>query len=81
MRGEVVRRGDYGFGTCGLRSNNPRRAVNQLRVSFRRRGETASGKRHRGARLAIQAGIGTKRRDAGVPKLRPVAELRTERGR
>jgi len=57
----------------------PRRAVNQFLVSLRRPGETAAGKRHRGARLAFQAGIGPKRRDMEVPRLRPVAELQTER--
>lgn len=61
-------------------SDNHRRAVNQFLVSFRRRGETATSKRHRGPRLADQTGICSKRRDAEVPKLRPVAELQTERG-
>lgn len=65
--------------SSGLRSDNPRRAVNQFPIQVRRRGETASGKRHWGARLAFQAGIGSKRRDAEVPKTRPVADLRTER--
>lgn len=35
--------------------DNVVRAVNQLLVSVRRRGETASGERYRGARLAFQA--------------------------
>jgi hypothetical protein len=72
--------GTGGFGTSGLRLDNPRRAVNQLLVWGQRRGETASGKPRRGARLALQAGIGSKRRDAEVPKTRPVAGLRAERG-
>lgn len=67
------------FECSGLSPDNARRAVNQFLVSVRRRGETASGKRRRGARLALQAGIDWKRRDAEVPKTRPVAELRTER--
>ena len=68
------------FEPCGLRSDNPRRAANQFLVWGQRRGETVSGKRGWGARLAVQAGIGSKRRDVEVPKMRPVAELGTERG-
>ena len=68
------------FGASGQSPDKEGRAVNQLLVSFRRRGETASGKRRGGAQLALQAGIGSKRRDGEVPKLRPVAELRTEIG-
>ncbi len=30
--------------------------------------------------MALQAGLTSKRRDAEVPKTRPIAELRTERG-
>ena len=52
--------------------------VNELAYPDRRRGETAVGKRCRGARQALQAGIDPKRRDAEVPKLRPVAQLQTE---
>jgi hypothetical protein len=56
-------------------SDNPCRAVNQFLVWGQRRGETVSGKRRRGARLALQAGVGSKRRDAEVPKTRPVARV------
>lgn len=38
------------------------------------------GKPNRGVRLALQAELGSKRRDAEVAKTRPVAELRTESG-
>jgi len=69
------------FGSSRLRSDNPRRAVNQFLVSVRRRGETASRKRRRGARLAIQAGLGSKRRVVEVPKPRPVGESRRKRRR
>jgi hypothetical protein len=69
----------FRFGTSGLRLDNPRDGVNQLLVPAQRRGETASGKRRRGARMAVQAGLGSKRRDAEVRKTRPVAALRTER--
>ncbi|HXG47890.1 MAG TPA: hypothetical protein VNO52_09715, partial [Methylomirabilota bacterium] len=68
------------FMSSGLRLDNPCDAVNQLLVPGQRRGETASGKRRQGARLARQARIGSKRRDAEVPKTRPVADLRAERG-
>ncbi len=68
------------FGTSGLRLDNPRDGVNQLLVWGWRRGETAPGKRRRGAGLDVQAGIGSKRRDGEVPKTRPVAVLGTERG-
>jgi hypothetical protein len=69
-----------GFGTYGLRLDNLRDGVNQLLVLVQRRGETASGKPRRGARMALQAGLGSKRRDAEVPKTRPVARLRAEKG-
>jgi hypothetical protein len=74
-----LRNACFGFGTSGLGLDNSRDGVNQLLVRGRRRGETASGKRRRGARLAVQMGIGSKRRDTEVPKTRPVAGLRTER--
>jgi len=64
----------------GLKLDNPRRPVNQFLPSEQRRGETASGKRRRGAVLGLQPGIDPKQGEAEVSKLRPVAELETERG-
>lgn len=61
-----------------MRLDNQPCAVNHDVVSIQRRGETVAGKPRRGARLAVQIGICRKRRDAEVPKLRPVAQLQTE---
>ena len=64
----------------GLRSDNTHRAVNQFLLFMLRRGETASGKRRLRELLAVQAGFDRKRREAEVPKSRPVEGLQTEKG-
>ena len=70
----------HGSRKIDLSPDNLQRAANEILVSVRRRGETASGKRRRGARLASQAGLAPRRRDAEVVKSQPVARLGTVRG-